>query len=276
MQNKQKSSENRLTNCLNAEKSISFLFSFGKIEFMELTFSDASRFYWFIGQNIACGLLLIFCIILIWNSKKSESQSQKEMFLGFGLFALSASVAQILYLIQLYMKHSGQSDFLVRVMKLGGTGYEYILLLCFAIGFYFLLQPMEKYIMNRPTKTFSKIALISFILLLIPYLIALITYSGEINEIYSILAYPGIVLFGFVAIISVFGTVFIYLIIGKKSTGSIKKKGYFIGIGLFLMYFALIIGSEISSKIGGWMAAIFNPGVMIVGCILVISGQKIQ
>ena len=243
---------------------------------MELEFSDISRFYWFVGQNIVCALLLLFTMILLWNSKKSEVDSQKEMFRGIGLFALSASIAQILYLYQLYMKHSGQQDILIKVMKLGGSGYEYLLILCFAIGFYFLLPPMEIYILNRPKKEFSKIALISFILLLIPYLIALLTYSGQINEIYSIIAIPGIILFGIAALVGVFGTVFIYLKLGFKSTGSIKKKGYFMGVGLALMFFALIVGSEISSKIGGRFAAIFNPGVMILGGIFVIMGQKIQ
>ncbi len=243
---------------------------------MALEFSDISRFYWFVGQNIVCGLLLIFTIVILWNAKKSEAKSQKEMFLGLGLFSLSALVAQILYLYQLYMKHSGQQDILIKVMKLGGSGYEYIMMLCFAIGFYFLLPPIEIYILNWPKKYFSKISLVSFILLFIPWLIALITYDGQINEFYSYLSYPGIGLFGIAALVAVFGTIYIYLKIGYSSTGSIKKKGYFIGIGLSLMYFALIVGSEIASRLGGWFAAIFNPGIMIIGCILVISGEKIQ
>jgi len=243
---------------------------------MALEFQDASRFYWFVGQNIVCGLLIIFTFVLLWNVKKSEAQSQKQMYFGLGMFSLSALVAQLLYLYQLYMKHSGQPDILVKIMKLGGTGYEYILLLCFALGFYFLLPPIETYILNWPKKYFSKIALISFFLLIIPWLIALITYDGQINELYSYMSYPGIALFGITAVVAVFGTIYIYLKIGYKATGSIKKKGFFMGFGLALMYFALIVGSEIARLLGGWFAAIFNPGIMIIGCLLVISGQKIQ
>ncbi len=63
---------------------------------------------------------------------------------------------------------------------------------------------------------------------------------------------------------------------GFKGTGLLKRKGFLIGFGMVIMYTALIAGSTLNSKMGGWIGAISNPFLMVLGELMIIFGQKIE
>lgn len=213
---------------------------------------------------------------MFYSKHKSQIQSQKEFYFGFGFFVLSCIVAQGVYIAKITYDSFGIGLDLPRLIKIGGTGYEYFMVICFSFGFIFLMKPIEKYILNKEKLVIHKFNIVSFIALTIPYLGAVIYYNPPMDENWTTIAYIGIGLFGISAIFSMLGSFIFYIRLALTSTGAIKKKGYLIGFGMIFMYASLIIGSFIADKIGGWAGAILGPGVMILGGLMVLIGYRIQ
>lgn len=231
---------------------------------------------WFYGQVFVLFFLILYMILMFYSRRKSQIQSQQEFYFGFGFFVLSCIIAQGVYLAKITYDSFGIGLDLPRLIEIGGTGYEFFMVICFSFGFIFLMKPIEKYILNKQKLTIYKLNIISFFALITPYIGAIIYFNPPMDEYWTLAAYPGIGLFAISAIFSMFGSFIFYIRLALTSTGAIKRKGYLIGFGMIFMYASLIIGSLIADKIGGWAGAILGPGVMILGGLMVIIGYRIQ
>jgi hypothetical protein len=259
-----------------------FIYSKDNYLFMifEISFSIPSDRFWFYGQICVLIFLILYFAMMMYSKRKSQIVSQKEFYHGFAYFVLTCIIAQGSYILKILYEdlwHEGEDlEFFKRYIAIGGTGYEYFMVICFSLGFIFLMKPIEKYILNHEKLNIYKFNKISFLAVIVPYIGAMIYFEPPWNEYWTYVAYPGIGLFAISALISMFGSFIFYIRLGMKATGSIKKKGFLIGFGMILIYASLIIGSQVSQKIGGWAGAILGPGVMIIGGSMVLIGHRIQ
>jgi hypothetical protein len=251
----------------------------------QILFADLKEEVEFFVRFALLIFLINYCIIMYKSARVQDAAiSQKEIAKGFGNFVLAINLAQILFLVKLvYDELSGKYLF-PRYIKIGGTGYEYIMMLCFALAFSFLMKPIEKYILQRERFWITKMNQIALILLLIPLIIAFLLNQPEV-PIWTYLAYPGLAVFAIAALVSIFGSFLFYIRLGIQGIGEIKKKGYLIGFGMILLYLGLIlvtvsfsslIGIETIHEIMLWVDALFGPSLMVIGAVMVIAGHKLN
>ncbi|MBD3351278.1 MAG: hypothetical protein GF364_07305 [Candidatus Lokiarchaeota archaeon] len=243
---------------------------------LDFNFSDNAERYWFYGQLFLFFFLVVYFILMLRSKHKTELQTQKDMYHGFGWFVFSTVLAQGIYVVKLIWDFTDQGEFIPRKIRIGGTGYEYVMFMCFSLGFIFLMKPIEQHILHKENLWITKLNKITLIFMVIPYIGSWLYYQPPWNDYWTYAAYPGLVLVILSALFSMFGSFFFYIRLGIVSSGLIRRKGFLIGIGIILMYIGLIAGSEIKSSIGGWAGAILGPGVMLVGAIMVIIGHRIQ
>jgi hypothetical protein len=227
---------------------------------------------WALGQIVVLLLLILIDIILLNLARKSDFESQKAMFKGFGLFVVACSIIQALYVMQIFYSRAFEGrDLIPRFISIGGTGYEYVMFMGILLGFSFLMKPIENYLMQRPKAPITKLDIIGLVLLLIPYLGAIIYSVSPWDEYWTWAAYPGVGIGGLGVVISIIGSFWFYIRLGLKSTGMIRTKGYLIGFGIFLMYIGILVGQFME----GWLV-VLNPLTIVIGAWMVIRGQKIQ
>lgn len=227
---------------------------------------------WFGAQVFILVLLVSFALLMLVRSHRSDLQSQKHFYLGFALYIVACLVAQSLYVVQNYLKmYQGFSSVYPRIIEIGGTGYEWLMIMCFAAGFIPLMFPIEKYMLQAHSLRILKLNIATCLLVVAPWVAA---WFIEDRELATLLAYPGVALAALSAVISFGGSVVVYLRLGAKSTGSIRKKGFFIGIGLLLVYAGFIGGSNISAEYG--LLVLTGPVMMVVGALLILRGFQIE
>ncbi|MFX0103845.1 MAG: hypothetical protein ACFFCS_30060 [Candidatus Hodarchaeota archaeon] len=216
------------------------------------------------------GFLIAYTIVMFYLGKKSQIESQKEMYRGFGLFVITLVAASLLSTIN-------RADVFPKLIRIGGTGFEYLLIICFALGFIFLMKPIEKHILNKEKLRFTKLNIVTFILVLIPYICSAIYHEGSWIDNWTMLAVPGLCFFLVSMIISIFGSFSFYIRLGIRSTGIVRTRSLLIGIGIIFMYAGLILNA-LDLGLGEYVKALLGTTVMIIGAIMVIRGylMKIQ
>ena len=240
-----------------------------------ITFRSDADMVWGLGQIPVLISLVVVALIMFFHFKKSTADSQRALFKGFGVFVTCVSLIQLLYVIQILWTRSDLGgDFLVRYIRIGGTGFEYIMFLGFLLGFSFLLQPLEMYLMEKPKTPITKIDIIGFILLLIPYLGAILYSHPPMDEYWTLLAYPGVAIGGLGVLLSLIGSFWFYVRLGLKSTGILRQKGFLIGFGILAMYIGILAG-QLLGDLGEWFL-VAEPILICVGAWMCIRGLQIQ
>jgi hypothetical protein len=237
-----------------------------------INFHDQADMIWFYGQVGVLVFLIVYLIFIFQSANKSEADSQKEIFHGFAGFIISNIGNQTMFLIHTIYDRNNSSDLLPRVIRIGGTGYEFLMLIFFAIGFYFLMKPIEKYLLQKEKLRITALNMTSFVVLLTIYIGSLLYHEGVWEDYWTYIAFVGVGIFGFSALFSMFGSFLFYLRLGIKSTGIIRKKGFLIGFGIIFLYIGILVGTSLDD----WMSIVFGPGIMIVGGIMVLIGHKIE
>ena len=243
---------------------------------LPLSFEDQAQQFWFYGQIFVFFFLVVCFIMMLQMKRKTDMESQKAFHHGFAWFIFTTIIAQGLFLLEETWGFAGNGDLLPRFIRIGGTGYEYTIFICFAFGFIFLMKPIEMYILNKDKLRITALNKVAAVCVTVPYVCSAIYHPAGWIEIWTLIAYPGIAVFAIAALFSMFGSFLFYIRLGIRGTGSIKRKGYLIGFGIILMYIALLAGSQVASDIGGWAGAILGPGVMILGSLMVIVGHRIE
>ncbi|MHA1819287.1 MAG: hypothetical protein ACTSU2_07850 [Promethearchaeota archaeon] len=243
-----------------------------------LIFDDLADKVWVYAQIFVFISLIVFSILLVRLYRQAKMEAQKEIQKGFMLFSFTIVLTQLFYLMQIiHSRLEGVSGNLYpRYIKIGGTGFEYLMILFLAFGYLFLMKPIEKYLLNREKLVITTLNKISIVALIIPYIGSVIYHEGDWIIYWTDAAYPGLVIFIFASLFSILGSFYFYLRLGFQSSGILRKKGFLIGIGILIMYIAVGAGSFINQEIGGWAGAIFHPILLIMGAVMTIVGLGIE
>jgi len=242
----------------------------------QIEFADELDMCWYISQIIILVFFIIYFLLTLRKWLKAELEVQKDMQKGWALFVLTIVLVQSLYLAEETADRTIHSEIFPKYIRIGGSGLIFLMILLFAFSYIFLMYPIEKYLLKREKLWITKLNKISFFLLLIPYIGALIYFNPPMDKYWTYIAWPGLVMFFFSTLFSIFGSFFFYLRLGFQGTGVVKKKGLLIGFGILMMYFALLVGLTIDTSIGGWIGIIFKPFTMIAGVLMVIAGNQIE
>ncbi len=229
---------------------------------------------WYLGQWAVLFILMIIGVYLILLSRKSDFKSQKAMFIGLSLFLWVAVINQFAFVISMYLESYSAYNVKIfpQVILIGGGGYIWILLMCFALGFIPLMYPIEKYVLQVKRLWITPLNIVTFFLVLIPFILTFFITNPTLR---TELAYPGLVFFVLSGLISFFGPCFIYIRVGMQSSGIVKTKSFLMGFGLLLIYIAILVGSEVKQYLGGYLS-LFGPIVLIIGLWMVLRGLTMQ
>jgi hypothetical protein len=226
-----------------------------------------------IGQAIVAILLLANGIYLLLLARKSEIPSQRQVFMGTSLFLLTCMVLELGYIIDLYFRNFKVPpvDVFPKFADIGGPGYMYLMLVIFAFGSIPLMFPLEKVLLNSKSMWRTKLAVIGFLILLIP--VVGIILIPEI-ETRTLITYVGLPFFAFSIILSVGGNIFFYIRLGVKSPGYVRKKSWSIGFGILVTIIAIVLafflkGTDILSNF-------VSPAVLCIGLWLLLRGEQMK
>ena len=206
---------------------------------------------------VAIGMLWFALFFFLRKAQNSDLPSQRNMFLGMGLFMGFYGVTRVLFIIGWYLTYDEGSS-LYEIYWRSAT-------IVGMIGFTFLIFVLERYPLNNRTKHIATIASCAV-------LVVSIVLGSEIGNL--VLAYS----LPFIAII-ILGIYLYLVIIGQ---GEIRKRSLenFLGILLILLgiMFDTNIAYNIISSVSPEFALIFqgviSPLLFIAGVIFFIYSNR--
>jgi hypothetical protein len=225
---------------------------------------------WYFGQVAVFVLLLVNAFYIYGLSRKDITDIQREMYKGFAFFIFFVCLNQLAFLAEATEELISGEDFYPQIIDIGGTGYIWIMIILFAISFVPLMRPIEKYVMGHSRLWIAQLNKVTVVFVVIPWVYGVI--SQDIVWA-TYIAYPGLVLAVFSALFSIFGSFIYYLKIGFSSTGQVRSKSLFIGIGMAITYFGVIGGSQIRYDLGV-TAGLIGPICLAIGLILTLRGFR--
>ncbi len=177
-------------------------------------YAGISLMLWF----VATGLMFLSTIILIIKAIKIEGRSPKLMYFAYGIFYILFGLTRIFYVVAVY--NPDNYDFFTNL------GY-----ITQNISLISILYVLETHVVKSTKKIFLIITIIAFI-------ISLISLIGVISR--EITLTIGFILLPFSA-----GAILIlYLIMGIKSTGALRKSAIGLFLGSLMIFAAQILDSE--------------------------------
>jgi hypothetical protein len=243
---------------------------------LELIFEDNTEKIVFLLDLLLAIFLLIYALILFNMRSKTEVKSQKDNYLGFGVFALSVALTQGAYFIDEFREKALLTELFPERIGIGGTGFEYIIIITVAFGIIFLMKPIEIYIQQKEKPRVHQFNIITFVLVMVPYLGACIYPMYDENPDYwTLMAFGALVFFIIAAVLSIFGSLLIYLKLGIKSTGVLREKGLYMAFGLIFLYAGLAL-TQYKTGLNIWFDALYGKVMMMIGALMTIHGQRLK
>ena len=244
--------------------------------FLAFTFEDGSDKFVFALDFLIALFLVIYVAIQFKLRSETDFKSQRETYFGFGTFSLSLALLQIAYFIRQFRIKASLSEIFPQRIAIGGTGFEYVMFIVMGFGFIFLVKPIEIHIQQKEKARIHQFNIITFILVTIPYIGACIHPTlDEDPDYWTLIALVTIVFFALSALISVFGSLYVYFNLGFKSTGVIREKGFYMGFGLLMMLAGLVL-TQVETGINIWFDALYGKVMMMVGALMTIRGQQLK
>ncbi|MHA1818954.1 MAG: phosphatase PAP2 family protein [Promethearchaeota archaeon] len=197
----------------------------------------------FILEFFAIYLLYTFGLHLLINAKKKENEVAKQYDLGLALFFISIATSALIYTIDLFHREFIGGRIFPAEAEYKAMGYifdsmhpqfYFIILLTFiSLSLYFLMKPIEKYLMPYKKQIISYICLIEVPLPAIIRIIELQFLPLKGTPLYMVTTGLFIMIWLLIGI-SVLSLIGIYIKLSIKSTGDIKKKSIAILFGIIL------------------------------------------
>ncbi len=192
-------------------------------------------------------LCVVACIIFLLRMKKAETPSQKNLYLGYGLFSLSYGITRFFFILGILFPD--QYEFF--------TGLGYIPSIAGGLAIIFVA---ELYLITKTKKIIS-------IFLLIALVISILGVAG----VYSREVYYSLVVV--IALVAVLFILIIYIMLIRVSTGGIRKKT----IGAFIGILLLSVAAVLDSQVGVTLLAgniLIPPIMIIIGLVFFVVFQR--
>ena len=200
---------------------------------------------------------------------QDKKHPQRIMYIGLIFYILINLIGLSFYLFKLFRVQLGYEDPYTQYLNVGGTGFEYILMMFVMASCIPLMYPIEKNIIRSTTFRITKLNIIALIGLVIPYIFGII--SGN-RDLATYLAIPGLVLAGILFLFAFLGCPILYIKLGLQAVGNLRIKCLSTGFGLFMICIGIIIAGL------PWPDNIFYIPhiVMLFGTILTMRGYKME
>ncbi len=192
-------------------------------------------------------LCVVACILFLLRMKKAETASQKNLYLGYGLFSLSYGITRFFFILGILLPD--QYDFY--------TGLGYVPSIAGGLA---IILVAELYLITKNKKIIS-------IFMLIALVVCILGVAG---------VYPRDVYYSLVVVIALVAVLFIliiYIILIRYSTGGIRKKT----IGAFIGILVMSVAAVLDSQVGVTLLAgniLIPPIMIIVGLIFFVTFQR--
>ncbi|MBN2152670.1 MAG: hypothetical protein JW839_14560 [Candidatus Lokiarchaeota archaeon] len=238
---------------------------------------------------IAIIMLVMMTYFFAQSVKLRDVTSQKHFYLGLGGFVAFNLITQLIWTIDKWIDAirtvenppgfdgSYVVDFVLPFVGKGAIN-PYLFML-FLWGFASVCWPVEKYVRNSKRFPITVINLIGAIAMaaytfVVPWFFPGISDASPAWETleYAMYGVLGIGAIGLVlALVLIIG---FYLVLGGKTSGSVRKKSILIAFGFMLVIIGLLL-TQLPKEGNPWIGLI-SPSVMIVGFIFLGTGYRIQ
>ena len=233
------------------------------------------------------GIVIIFIIfglyyLRLFVKTRADNKIQAHFNLAYTLFFLILSVNQLFYLADADVMFTELGPFLSApvqiVLVVIGIGiYEpafqivYMFLL-FLLPFLFIMFPTEKYLLNRKKCPISIIMAITIILvsamLVIAHSVPDVTGAGDALYNTLVILHPAVVLCVLLSfVIGLIGGVWIYVMLGIKTTGTLRKKSFATAFGFIVWFLSVVVGNLLKGELSK-----LSPFAILLGPILFYAG----
>jgi len=240
-----------------------------------------------IYQSIIALIMIVMMVYFFAQSVKlREVTSQKHFYMGLGGFVLFNLITQVIWTFDKWLSQATtlpeptDGSFIVdfTLPFVGKGAINPYLFMLFLWGFVAICWPVEKYVTNSkrfPVTTINLIGAIgmSVYMFVVPWFFPGITDTSEAWEPLQYVMYGvlGIGAIGLIlALVLIIG---FYLVLGAKTSGSVRKKSLLIAFGFMLVFIGLVLTQL--PKDNPWMGLI-SPTMMIVGFVFLGTGYRIQ
>ena len=231
---------------------------------------------WVIGlllYIVLVSLLLMVGVLFFKRSREKKGDASDVFFFRLSLFFLIFGISYILRIIMVFIIPPNLDSFYHELYARTNITQNLSLLQIFIlfIGVAILSLIIETSVLKKKTKY-----IITLSIILIPLIIYGVSETTELTYEQTIFLN---IIPALVSIVAMAIFVGIYLYIGLKNKGILRKKSFSIAIGLTIMTISLIFNSQ------AWMAAIIDkitleifiilvPGQLILSVILLFYGYK--
>lgn len=269
-------------------------------------FGVEEGFFWgnvgYISVYIMLGLCIYFGIKFIHDSRQFEKgSSQREYFIGLGLFIISIAIGEGTYLTDLYLRiltggmNEGTRIFFTIEMWQELIGYNlesviaydyYVAItITLLLSLSFLMNPLEKFMLRREKRILTHLTriLTPFPFIIRVFEVNLASWFGPNFQVvdgsvpFYVFMALWFVIIGIIAI-SISFFIYLYLKMGIKApTGSsLKKKSILIILGFFLWIIAVLLTSSIFREVedGSWYLFPIVPVLLVLALSCMVSGFK--
>ncbi len=210
-------------------------------------FKGLDAYLWWIFT----ALCVVACVVFLIRMKRSETPSQKHLYLAYGLFSLGYGITRVLFNIGIYIPD--QYEFY--------TTLGYFPSIAGGIALIFVAE------LHLVPKTKKLITIIMVGVLVIAILsFANVITLGE-NGVYNYYLIVG------ASLLAVLFISIIYIVLLKYSTGGLRRKTLGAFLGILLLSVAAVLDSQVGiSLLAGNI--LIPPILIIVGIVLFVVFQR--
>ncbi|TFF95022.1 MAG: hypothetical protein EU544_03665 [Promethearchaeota archaeon] len=206
-------------------------------------YSGFSLMLWF----VVIALFFLNFIVFLWKARGVEMESQKWLFISYGVASLGLGFTRIFFILGVYI--SAQYDFY--------TILGYISALA---GMVLWIFTLEKYLV---TKTKKVLTLITIVLLIIDFVALLGPIPRELALDLQYIFLP----------FSLGAIAILYFYIIAKATGDVRTKAIWILIGLILIVVAQVMDGQAFITAFPAVPLELAPVIMMAGILLFLISQ---
>jgi hypothetical protein len=249
---------------------------------------DINEQIWLITQLSIAIILIVMGIYFFGQSVKfKEVKSQRYFYLGLSLFVAFNTVTQVLWTVDKWtidlMAGTPPSDGSIVVdfnlPFIGGGAFIPYLFMLFLWSFAAVCWPVEKFVRNSKHFPLTTINLAAAISMTAYIFVVSLFFPGIVRNdaSWKALYYPMIA----ICVLGILGTLLFillivgfYMVLGFKTSGSIRKKSLLIAFGFICVFVGLAL-TQVSKGYGPWVS-LLSPSVMLVGFAFLVTGYRIQ
>ncbi len=240
-----------------------------------------------IWSYLELGIFIIFIIfglyyLRLFIKTRADNKIQGRFNLAYTLFFFILSVNQLFYLADADVMFTELGSFLSApiqiVLVVIGIGiyapaFQIVyMFLLFLLPFFCIMFPTERYLLNRKKCPISILMAITIILvsamLVIAHLGPDVTLAGD--ALYNTLAvlHPAVVLCVLLSFaIGLIGGVWIYIMLGIKTTGELRRKSFATAFGFVVWFLSVVVGNLLKGELSR-----LSPFAILLGPILFYAG----